>query len=135
LDVESVEVLFGLDIITSQCHDEVVFQALVADSPMGRLVEPEASVTDCQPVLTWSAGVGSGMEAQYEVKTRLHGRGRSEPQPEPISVYLTMRRSGPVDDVATLAEVYRGLASFGERLVDERVVPFLVMPIRSAIVL
>lgn len=133
LDVESVEVLFGVDLLASGNHDEVVFDALVAGTPMADLMESDARVTDCQPVLCWSMGSGAGVEVQYEVKTRVHGRG-TEGQPEPLSVYLTCRRTGPVSELSELVSVYRSLASLGERLVAERVLPHLVMPIRDAIV-
>lgn len=134
LDIESVEVLFGMDLQASTNHDEIVFNALLAESPLASLVDPGSMVTDCQPMLAWTSGLGAGVEAQYEVKTRLHGRGRSDGQAEPLSVYLTMRRNGPVHELGDLLEVYRSLASRGEELVDERVLPVLVQPIRSAIV-
>ncbi|MGP1272020.1 MAG: hypothetical protein ACTS22_01675 [Phycisphaerales bacterium] len=133
LDVESVEVLFGMDLHAGSNHDEIVFNALVADSPLASLVDAGSTVTDCQPMLAWTSGLGAGVEAQYEVKTRLHGRGRSDGQPEPLSVYLTMRRAGPVQELGDLLDVYRRLARIGEELVDERVVPSLIRPIRAAI--
>ncbi|MEO1584480.1 MAG: hypothetical protein AAFR96_07905 [Planctomycetota bacterium] len=141
LDIESVEVLFGMDLLCSGNHDEVVFDALVADSPLARLVDGEGRVSDCQPVLSWTSGVGSGFEVQYEVKTRLHDGERGVPgvggvaerSAEPLSVYLTCRRVGPVGEVGELIEAYRGLSEIGERLVDEKVVPHLVMPLRESI--
>ena len=134
LDVESVEVLFGMDLHAGTNHDEIVFNALIADSPLGSLVDPGGVVTDCQPMLAWTSGLGAGVEAQYEVKTRLHGRSRTDGQPEPLSVYLTMRRNGPVSELGELLDVYRSLARQGEELVEERVIPSLIRPIRSAIV-
>lgn len=133
LDIESVEVLFGVDLLAPGSHDEVVFDALVAGTPMAALMDGDARVTDCQPVLCWSMGMGAGVEVQYEVKTRVHGRG-TEGQPEPLSVYLTCRRTGPVGELSELVDVYRSLSSLGERLVSDRVIPHLVMPIREAIV-
>ncbi len=133
LDIESVEVLFGMDLLSAGNHDEVVFDALVSDTPMAALMEPDAQVSDCQPVLCWSVGAGAGVEVQYEVMTRLHGRSR-EAGPEPLSVYLTCRRSGPVTELSELIGVYRSLSGLGERLVSERVIPHLVMPIRDSIV-
>lgn len=134
LDVESVDVLFGLDLMAAVNHDEVVFNALLADSGLAALVDDPSRVTDCQPILSWSVGLGAGVEAQYEIKTRVHGRPRSDGAAEPLSVYLTMRRDGPVSELGELIEVYRSLAERGEALLEERVLPTLVQPIREAIV-
>lgn len=133
LDIESVEVLFGVDLLSAGNHDEVVFDALVAGTPLANLMDSDARVSDCQPVLSWTVGVGAGVEVQYEVKTRLHGRGSSD-QPEPLSVYLTCRHSGAVSELSELVRVYRSLSALGERLVSDRVIPHLVMPIRDSIV-
>lgn len=133
LDVESVEVLFGVDLLCAGNHDEVVFDALVAGTPMAELMDADGQVSDCQPVLCSSMGGGAGVETQYEVKTRVHGRPR-DAHPEPLSVYLTCRRSGPVSDIGELIGVYRSLSSMGERLMFDRVIPHLVMPIRDSIV-
>ncbi|MEM9167539.1 MAG: hypothetical protein AAGB48_11030 [Planctomycetota bacterium] len=133
LDIESVEVLFGLDLLASTCHDEIVYNALLADTALASLIGSDDSVTDCQPVLGWKLGLGGKLEAQSEIKTRLHGQPRSDGQAEPLSVYLTMRRQGPVTELDELGEVYRTLASRGEELVEDRVMPALVEPIRAAI--
>ncbi|MEL6498228.1 MAG: hypothetical protein AAF937_12050 [Planctomycetota bacterium] len=133
LDIESVEVLFGVDLLSAGNHDEVVFDALVAGTPLSNLMDGDVLVSDCQPVLSWSVGAGAGVEVQYEVKTRLHG-GEGGSQPEPLSVYLTCRHVGPVGELAELVRVYRSLSALGERLVSERVIPHLVMPIRESIV-
>lgn len=133
LDIESVEVLFGVDLISSSNHDEAVFNALIADSPLGHLVESSDRVVDCQPLLSWSVGFGAGIVAQYEIKTRVHDASRAEGHGEALSIYLTVRRQGPVLQVSELADAYRSLAAMGERLMDERVLPYLVSPIRAAL--
>ncbi len=133
LDIDSVEVLFGVDLLCAGNHDEVVFDALVAGTPLANLMDSDARVSDCQPVLSWTMGVGSGVDVQYEVKTRLHGKGSGD-HPEPLSVYLTCRQAGPVGELSDLVRVYRSLSAVGERLVSERVIPHLVVPIRDSIV-
>ncbi|MEO1717747.1 MAG: hypothetical protein AAFR76_11615 [Planctomycetota bacterium] len=133
LDIDSVEVLFGVDLLSAGNHDEVVFDALVAGTPLANLMDGDAFVSDCQPVLSWSVGAGAGVEVQYEVKTRLHGESGGS-QPEPLSVYLTCRHVGPIGELSELVRVYRSLSSLGERLVSDRVIPHLVMPIRESIV-
>ena len=53
--------------------------------------------------------------------------------PDPISVYCTLRRFGPFSDVKDLPAVLAQLAKAGEELIERRVVPGLIVPIREAI--
>lgn len=134
LDIESIELLFGADLAATGNHDEAVYSALIADSPLANLLVHDCSVTDCQPVLTCNVPDSPGVEVQYEVKTRQHGPGREgEPSSEPISIYLTARRTGPLVDLDELTSCYDTLARHGERLVEHAMIPALVLPIRQAI--
>ena len=130
LDVDYVEVLFGMDIISKSNHDEVVCNALLADSPFGKLFDDhQDSMIDCQPVLGLRLPGDDQTEAHVEIKTRSHGKAGD--QPEPISVYLSVRRQGPISDVSRLAEVYDRLSSNGEHLLNDRVLPGVVIPLRE----
>ncbi|HED54385.1 MAG TPA: hypothetical protein ENJ00_09345 [Phycisphaerales bacterium] len=133
LDVESIELLFGADISAKGNHDEIVFSALVADSPLANLLSDGCTITDCQPVLTSTIPGSPGLEAQFEVKTRCHGSAQiKESQHNAISVYLTIRRPGPITNIEQLDETYLELARQGERLVEDTMIPSLVVPIRHA---
>ena len=70
-----------------------------------------------------------------EVKTRNPaGAGPRDPDaPEPISVYLTLRKFGAVSDTAELPQLLARLSKVGEDLVEHRVVPGLIVPLREAI--
>lgn len=134
LDIESIELLFGADLIASGNHDEAVYTALIAESPLANLLVHDCSITDCQPVLTCNVPDCPGVEVQYEVKTRQHGPAREgEPGSEPISIYLTARRTGPLVDLDELASTYDTLAKRGEHLVEHAMIPALVLPIRRAV--
>jgi hypothetical protein len=74
-----------------------------------------------------------GTEAYFEVKTRA-GEARRERTDEPISVYLTLRRHGPIDELKELSRTFKSLTAHGEELVETRVLPILVNPIRNGIV-
>jgi len=136
LDIDFVELLFGFDLLTSRPHDPIVHRALFAHTPLGELGEPgSARAVDCQPLLGLSLGStddGGELEAHYEIKTRLHEPAGAD-TPEPISVYLTLRRHGPVADLKALSGIVDELAHRGERLVEERVAPVLLTPLRHAI--
>ncbi|MCH7572667.1 MAG: hypothetical protein IH891_07110, partial [Planctomycetes bacterium] len=52
---------------------------------------------------------------------------------EPISIYLTARRQGPLTSIEEFKETFGMLAGHVERLAEERVIPHVVLPIREAI--
>jgi hypothetical protein len=132
LDVEFVELLFGFDLVVGGNHDAIVFEGLLGGSPLGGLSEiPGAEIVDCQPVMGFSIKADDEVQAHFEVKTHPTTT-RREGQPEPISIYLTMRRFGHVADVKQLPAIMDQLASRGERLMDQFVIPRMLIPIRQA---
>ena len=132
LDVDFVELLYGFDLAAGGNHDEIVADTLLGGSLFSRLLDTAGTrAIDCQPVLGMT--LADGTEAYFEVKTRPAGD-RRERSSEPISVYLTLRRNGPVDELKQLAKALRALTAHGEELVEARVLPTLVNPIRNSIV-
>lgn len=134
LDIEFVELLYGFDLTCAGNHDAVVADALLAGSPLGALLDTEGcSTADCQPMFGMVFTDADDIEAHFEVKTR-SGNGRdTERREDPISVYLTLRQYDPVSDLKDLRDRFMSLAQRGQALVDDRVVPALLSPIRSAI--
>jgi hypothetical protein len=138
LDVDHVELLYGFDLSAEGNHDAIVFDALLAGSALADALAIEgAERIDCQPIVGFLLADSEQTEAMFEVRTRsrhAHRDGRAEDMAaEPISVYLTLRRYGPVDDVGRLPGMLTSMSRRGEALCDERVVPRLVMPLRDAI--
>ncbi|GIW74342.1 MAG: hypothetical protein KatS3mg103_0864 [Phycisphaerales bacterium] len=134
LDIDYYEALFGFDIDAPGDHDQIVFESLLRGSPLARLVEDTgAPPIDAQPILGLALredGLPHRCEAYFEVKTRPSNG--TAPQ-EPISVYLTVRRHGPMDDIATPKIEFSDLSRCGERLIEASVVPRLIQPIREFI--
>ncbi len=135
LDLEYVELLYGFDLASGGNHDAIVAEALMGSSPMSSLVDvPGARAVDCQPLIGLTLGKGTDVEAHFEVKTRSAAGAREvERRDEPISVYLTLRQFEPVADLRELPDRFDRLAKRGQELVDERVLPALLTPIREAI--
>lgn len=132
LDVDFVEVLYGFDLAAGGNHDEIVAETLLGGSPLARLLElGDSRVIDCQPLV--GVSLDDGTEAYFEVKTS-PGESRRERGDEPISVYLTLRRHGPIDELKQLGRAFRAMTSHGEELVESQVLPMLVNPIRNGIV-
>lgn len=136
LDVDHIELLYGFDFDCKTNHDSIIHDALLAGSPLGSLIESAgATLVDCQPMISYSFGENNEYEAQFELKSRRQGPGsrESDAPGEPISVYATVRRLGPFDDVRRLPAIIDDLARQGEDLVQQRVVPKLLVPLRDAI--
>ena len=136
LDVEYVELVFGFDLQAEGNHDAIVFEALLSGTPLGRLLEEEeAQAIDVQPFLGMNLKQGKDLHAFYEIKTRSTSRSTrsGEYSPEPISIYLTIRRYGAVNQPEDLLEVFTELRVNSEKLVEEHVIPDLLTPLRDTI--
>ena len=149
LDIEYVELLYGFDLAASGNQDAIVAEALLEGSPLGELIDLENATTiDFQPLigmLLSPEGVrpegglrraADGIEANLEVKTRSGGASRGEEGTgEPISVYVTLRRYEPVTNLKAMPSVFRTLSDQAEHLIEQRVLPGLIAPLRRAIML
>lgn len=142
LDVDYLELMFGFDLEASGNHDDIVFDALFAESPLGRVVDSDRFIAlDVQPFFTFALDAERKVQVNFEVKTRATEAegGEEAPAPgeggpdEPISVFLSLRRLGPIDGVEDLLKIFESLASAAEQIVSERVIPHLILPINKAI--
>lgn len=133
LDVDSLELVFGFDFETDAPRDEIVFEALLADSPLALLVDRQQDIlTDVQPSVGIALSESGDLTASFDIKSR----GRPDVvlgDEEPISIFLTVRKSGPIRGLDDLKTVFASLCGHAERLAEHRVIPHLVVPIRNAI--
>ncbi len=134
LDIDHIELLYGFDLAANGNHDAIVLEALIPGSPLAALLDlPGGTPIDCQPVIGFSLGQGTETEVHFEVKTRPAGKGEATEGQDPISVYLTLRRFGAISDIKEFERIFRQLSALGEDLVENRLVPGLLTPIRDAI--
>lgn len=136
IDVEFVELVFGFDIEAETNRNEIVFEALIGDSPLRSLVDVgRETVLDAQPFVGFSLSGRGDLQAFIEIKTRTRSREVATGLygNEPISVYLTVRRYGPFRELTDFTDAFGTLAGHAERLAEERVIPHVVVPIREAI--
>lgn len=136
LDVDFIELLYGFDLECGGNHDAVIYEALMQHSPIGGVMDlPGATPIDCQPILSVAFGANREYEAHFEVKSRtpVGGRPEGEASGEPISVYVTVRRTGAAGDLKDLPARLAEVSRWGEELVETRVVPSLLVPLRDAI--
>lgn len=136
LDVDHIELMYGFDLECKQNHDAVVYDALYRDTPLGGLMpNDDQRVLDVQPVFGQSLNETGDLQAYFEVKTRPKSRRGSSKRysGEPISLFLTLRKYGPVEDLADMAASIGTLNEHAEQLATEKLIPDLLMPITQHI--
>ena len=136
IDVEYIELVYGFDLDAETNRNEIVFDALLGNSALAGLVDHDSeSILDAQPFLGMCLNDSCDLQAFVEVKTRTRSAeiatGHFDDQP--ISVYLTVRRYGPLRAIEEFKTTFGTLAGHIERLAEERVLPNIVVPIREAI--
>lgn len=135
LDIDYLELLFGFDLECESDHDQVVFDALMSESPLAELASDDVpGVLDCQPVIGVALTQNGDTQAYFEVKTRTKSRrGKPGYRDEPISVFVTVRRYGPVQQIEDLATHFDELTGIAETLATDKLVPCLLTPIARQI--
>ena len=137
IDVAFQELWLSFDLECKGNQDEVVFEALLAETPLANLAQwHDAKITDVQPIFGLRLGGRDGVEVYFEVKTHSRRRrtgsgGRS--RREPIGIVISVRKYGPLNQVADLVDNFKILTHHAEQLATERLVPDLLMPIARQI--
>lgn len=139
LDIDHLELMYGFDLECKGNHDEVIYEALLGQSPLSNVLAPfhrqssggAMRIINVQPALGVQLTEAGDVQAYFEVKTRPRGRkGQvSRSRNEPICVLLTVRRYGPVDAITDLDREFKRVRDLTEQLVGERLVPDLLTPI------
>ena len=136
LDVDHLELVYAFDFECDGNRDEAVLEALLGGSPLGDFADASTdTVLDAQPFIALALADAPDMHVYVEVRTRLP-RGETAVTREgtdPLSVMLTVRRTGPVRSLADLPTHLAALSGHGERLVEQRLIPRVLMPLRDRI--
>lgn len=138
LDVDYLELMFGFDLECKENHDRIIYEALYEGTPMANLLaegDEAGKILDVQPVFGQSLTEAGDLQAYFEVKTRPKSRRGSSRgyRNEPISIFLTLRKYGPIDDVNQLQTELDKLTRAADHLAGERLVPDLLTPIAQRI--
>ena len=136
LDVEYVELVYGFDLMARENRNEVVLRSLLGDSPLAALLEREGEpLLDVQPRVGFALNEACDLQAFVEVKTRTTASETATQvfQDDPISVFVTVRRNGPLRSVEDFTGTFGTLAGHLEQLAEQRVIPDVVVPLHQAI--
>jgi hypothetical protein len=134
LDIDMLEVVFGFDFETEHDRDGIVFDALLANTPLANLYDGDFErVIEAQPALGISIGERGDLQASFEVRTRPRVPVAGERGGDPISVFLTVRKFGPLGSLDDLKGAFGAVVGHAEHLAETRVIPHLVMPIHETL--
>jgi hypothetical protein len=90
-------------------------------------------VIEAQPALGISLGDRGDLQASFEVRTRPRVPVAGERGGDPISVFLTVRKFGPLASLDDLKGAFGAVVGHAEHLAETRVIPHLVVPIHEAL--
>jgi hypothetical protein len=136
LDVDSLDVLFAFNLDYKGNRDEILAEALLANSPLWAFLgDAGGQPLECEPAVVVALDEACGLQARLSLETRSSSYQVRTGQytDDPISVYLTVRR------YPTPGEPFDIEASFGtqseicEDLTCRTVIPNVVQPIAAAI--
>jgi len=137
IEIDYLELMLGFDLEAKGNHDEIVYDALFAESPLGALINSESEhPTDIQPFVGYTFEEDEQTTAvNFEIKTRTVERQIADEKfdDEPISVFVSARRSGPIDRLEDLIPSFHSLTRLLEQLAADKLIPNMLNPITRAI--
>ncbi|HOL32374.1 MAG TPA: hypothetical protein PK052_10370 [Anaerohalosphaeraceae bacterium] len=137
LDIDSLDITFGLDFDYQGNHDEVIAAALLNTSSFGTLFEmPQVRAISCCPSVIIALSDDCRLQARVAIESRTTAydvRSEKYKSDEPISLYFSVRRyplsSPPFDTLASFREQCR----IAENLMFDKIIPHFVQPLNNAI--
>jgi hypothetical protein len=137
LDVDSIDLTFGMDFDYSGNHNEIVAEALFSGSAFAKLFEIDgAGPLNLSPTMVIALDDDCMTRARLTVDCRTDEteiRSKKFDEDKPISLYLTVRQYPRLGTDIDLKAVFDRLCEQTIDFMDEKVVPSLVMPLTNAI--
>ena len=137
LDIDSLDVTFAMDFDCTGSHDEIIAEALLAQSAFNCLLDiPGARPIGCSPAIV--VGLSEDERTQgrisIESKTNVYGpRKKEQVLDEAISLSFTVRQyPGPSEKFDSLKS-FEFQCRLAEELMAEKIVPNFVLPLTETI--
>lgn len=136
LQTEALDVLYYFDFLYQGNHDEVVAEALAANTPLEGLSQIAGGrVLHYQPTLMMALDEGCQLQGRLSIETRTNAyQVRTGQFPEaPISVYFTVRQFWGKQPYKSFVESYHNQRRVLDELVSQYVIPNVITPLQKAI--
>jgi hypothetical protein len=136
VDLDYLDVLWGFDFQSKGNHHELIAEALLSDSPLGKLMEAPGSKGihfEVSGIVSLSEDARVHARVWVEPRTTTSQVRSGEFSEEMVSVYVILRQWSGGKRLPELHELQAQLIELGEKFVDEHVVGPFLGPIRQAI--
>ena len=137
LDIESLDVSFGMDFLCASNHDEVIAEALFGSTAFGALLDwPEAKALGFSPAVVVALSEDTRTQARVSVesKTSVFENASQKPSSDDaITLSLTVRQFPPAAGKLDPIQSFAHQCGLAEELMTERIVPYFVQPLIGAI--
>lgn len=137
LDVDCIDLTFGMDFDYAGNHNEIIAEALFSGSAFGRIFDcPGPGPLSLSPAVVVALDDDCSTRIRLTVDSRTEEseiRNRKFEQDKPISLYLTARQYPPSGKEFDPRASFDRLCQVAVDFMDEKVVPNFVMPLTNAI--
>jgi hypothetical protein len=137
LDIESLDLTFGMDFDYAGNHNDIIAEALFGGSAFSKIFD----LSGPGP-LNLSPSIIVALDNDCSTRARLAVEGRTDENEirtgkfdadKPISFYLTVRQYPRSGQDFEMASVFNRLCGLAVDFMDEKIVPNIVMPLTNAI--
>ena len=136
LQTDALDALYYFDFLYQGNHDEVVAEALAANTPLEGLTQlPGGRVLHYQPTLMMALDESCQLQGRLSIETRTTAYQVRTGQfnESPISVYFTVRQFWGKQPFKTFAESYQNQRRILDELVTQYVIPQVITPLQKVI--
>lgn len=137
LDIDSLDVLFGMDFDYRGNHDEILAEALFANTAFTTLLDlPHAKPLGFDPSVLISLSPDCRLQAKISLESRTGAyqvRTGKYKEEEQISLYLSLRQYPEPGQKFSSADAYLYQRNMCEELMNEKIIRCFVNPITGAI--
>lgn len=136
VDLDYVDVLWGFDFQCKGNHHELIAEALMGDSPFGRLMDAQGAKGinfETSAIVSLSEDARLHARVWVEPRTAANQVRSEEFAEEMLSLYVIIRQWAGGRRLPEFPELHNKLIETGEKFIDERVLNTFVNPIRDGI--
>jgi hypothetical protein len=137
LDIDSIDVSFGMDFDYRGSHDEIIAEALLSGSAFTGLIDlPSCRPIDLSPSMVVALSDDNRLQARISIesKTSIFEPGeKDQPADRAVSLFFTVRQYRKPEGKFDVLKSFENQCRIGEELMAEKIVPLFVRPLMNVI--
>lgn len=136
LDIDSLDVTFGMNFDYNGSHDEVIAEALLETSSLNYLLDIPAKPIDFSPSLVVALSEDYRTQARVSVESKtsiFEPADRGKKTDKAISLFFTIRQFPLPNEKFDSIKSFENQRRLAEELMSEKIVPYFVQPLINVI--